>query len=147
MSNDRNLRLLKMLDNLNNNNIKLEKELFSFSSKKEQDLYNDLIGQQKEMLEEIKNLDIKEVNLTQKEREMDKKEKELNKKEKNIKEKELLLKEKERLKMETEEQEEKKAKMIERKKQIKNIVENTLQRPQNVEPKQLFADISKLVKY
>lgn len=36
--------------------------------------------------------------------------------------------------------------MIERKKQIKNIVENTLQRPQNVEPKQLFADISKLGK-
>ena len=146
MTNDLNLKLLNTLDNLSNNNIKLEEQLFSFSSKEEQELYNELLEQQKEMLKEIKNLDIQEETLNQKEDQIIKKEKELNKKEDEIKEKEILIQEKERLKKEQEENEEKREKILARKKQIKNIVENTLQQPQNVEPKELFADISKLGK-
>ena len=146
MTNDLNLKLLNTLDNLSNNNIKLEEQLFSFSSKEEQELYNELLEQQKEMLKEIKNLDIQEETLNQKEDQIIKKEKELNKKEDEIKEKEILIREKERLKKEQEENEEKREKILDRKKQIKNIVENTLQQPQNVEPKELFADISKLGK-
>ena len=67
MTNDLNLKLLNTLDNLSNNNIKLEEQLFSFSSKEEQELYNELLEQQKEMLKEIKNLDIQEETLNQKE--------------------------------------------------------------------------------
>ena len=147
MTNDLNLKLLNTLDNLSNNNIKLEEQLFSFSSKEEQELYNELLEQQKEMLKEIKNLDIQEETLNQKEDQIIKKEKELNKKEDEIKEKEILIQEKERLKKEQEENEEKREKILARKKQIKNIVENTLQQPQNVEPKELFAKMWNLKNY
>ena len=147
MSNKLSSKLLKVLDNLSNNNIKLEKQLFQLTSNKEdQELYDNLIEKQKELFTTIKDLNIQEEYLSQKEEQMKKKEKQLNEKEKMLQEKERSLKEKESLKKEQEKKEEEKKKVVERKKAIKNIIENTLQKPKEVEPKKLFANISKLGK-
>ena len=145
-SHELNLKLLNILDNLNNNNMKLERELISFSSKEEKVEYINLLVKQKELFNEIKTLDLKEEKLDQKEKEITFKETQLNKKEEKIKEKEIKLKEKEEKKLLQEKEEEKKAKKIKRKKEIKNIIENTLNQQKNVEPKKLFSDISKLGK-
>ena len=145
-SHELKLKLLNILDNLNNNNMKLERELISFSSKEEQVEYINLLVKQKELFNEIKTLDLKEEKLEQKEKEITFKETQLNKKEEKIKEKEIKLKEKEEKKLLQEKEEEKKAKKIKRKKEIKNIIENTLNQQKNVEPKKLFSDISKLGK-
>ena len=145
-SHELKLKLLNILDNLNNNNMKLERELISFSSKEEQVEYINLLVKQKELFNEIKTLDLKEEKLDQKEKEITIKETQLNKKEEKIKEKEIKLKEKEEKKLLQEKEEEKKAKKIKRKKEIKNIIENTLNQPKNVEQKKLFSDISKLGK-
>ena len=151
MSNKLKSGLLNTLEKLYNNNIKLEKQLFALSAKEEeQKLYNDLLEQQKIMFKEITILNQQEDNLDKKDQEMIKKEEKICKKEKKMKEKEQELKEKEKsleekekLKKQQEKEEEKKQK---RKKVIKNILENTLQKPKEVEPKKLFENISKLGK-
>ena len=151
MSNKLKNGILNTLEKLYNNNIKLEKQLFALSAKEEeQKLYNDLLDQQKIMFKEITILNQQEDNLKKKEQEMIKKEEKISKKEKKMEEKEQELKEKEKritekekLKKQQEKEEEKKQK---RKKVIKNILENTLQKPKEVEPKKLFENISKLGK-
>ena len=69
-SHELKLKLLNILDNLNNNNMKLERELISFSSKEEQVEYINLLVKQKELFNEIKTLDLKEEKLDQKEKEI-----------------------------------------------------------------------------
>ena len=147
MSDNSREKILKIIETLENNNIELEQKLFSLSAKdSEREQYAQLLEKQREMLYSIKNLNIKEGNLIQKEVLIKEKEKQIDKNEKRIKEKERQLIEKEKKIKKEEEEQEKKRKKKERQKKINNIVENTLKKPKDVEPKKLFEDISKLGK-
>ena len=147
MSDNSREKILKIIETLENNNIILEQKLFSLSAKdSEKEQYAQLLERQREMLYSIKNLNIKEGNLIQKEVLIKEKEKQIDKNEKRIKEKERQLIEKEKKIKKEEEEQEKKRKKKERQKKINNIVENTLKKPKDVEPKKLFEDISKLGK-
>ena len=139
--------LLKMLENLENNNIKLEKQLFILSTNKKQlNKYNNLLEKQKELFNTLKNLNLQEENLIQREEEIKEKEKQLTRKEEQLKEKEKQLDELE-IRLNTKEEDREKQKEItERQKEIKRIIENTLKHPKNIEPKKFYQDISKLGK-
>ena len=61
MSNIKYKYILKMLEKMENNSIKLENDLFNLSSEKSQiKTYNELLQKQKELFSIIKNLNIKE---------------------------------------------------------------------------------------
>ena len=135
---------------MENNSIKLENDLFNLSSEKSQiETYNELLQKQKELFSIIKNLNMKEELLNKKEEELNDKEKNLNKKELKINQKEKELKEEEiRIKKGIDKNQEKKLQKIlyERKKQIDNIITNTLNSSNSIEPKKLYQDISNLGK-
>ena len=150
MSNIKYKYILKMLENMENNSIKLENDLFNLSSEKSQiKTYNELLQKQKELFSIIKNLNIKEELLNKKEEELSNKEKNLNKKELKINQKEKELKEEEiRIKKGLDKNQEKKLQKIlyERKKQMENIINNTLKSSDKIEQKKLCQDISNLGK-
>ena len=142
------LNLLKTIEKLENNNIKLEKQLlFILSTNKKQiNKYNDLLENQKKLFNTIKNLDLQEENLIEREEEIKERQKQLNRKEEYLKEKEKQLDELEIRLNTTEEDRQKQKKITERQIEIKRIIENTLKHPKNVEPKKFYQDISKLGK-
>lgn len=146
MSNELKRSLLNLIQTLTNNNIELEKKLFLLSSKKEeQDTYYNLLEEQKEMLNAIKELNRQEENLIILEEQIQKKEKYLNDREKKFKEKEKNIKEKEK-KLKEKDFEDENKKILEKQNEIKNLVKYSLQNPNKVEPKKLFENISKLGK-
>ena len=135
---------------MENNSLKLENQLFCLSSgNSEMDIYNELLQKQKELFSIIKDLNMKEALLYKKEEELNDKERNLDRKEEEIIQKEKELNEEEiRIKKGLDKNQEKKLqKMIyERKKQMENIIDNTLKYSNTIDNKKLYQDISTLGK-